>query len=967
MQAFVRHASRRWWGLSVAILPLLSAFTAGPLRAQGQSRVGQATSPERILPGIADTLLPYSAALTVEGGGTLGAYEAGLTWALVEVFRQRRMLTRQPPPGETTGQQLLRSLHPLDFRAAAGASAGSINAFIAAGRWCSIDPAETEKKSPFWQVWIPTGVSELLPKKRPLDWGKQKAVFTRDSYDGLFARLDASLDSSRYAPNCGLLFGAAITRLAQDSLLLASKVYARNQRYAAAFAIKGPPLGGRGVRYSRLERRSAIPLGAMMQLPDSAGENVISHGAVHELITASSGFPVAFAPQPITHCVGTRFSVDEVTCPQGTTLRNSYFVDGGVFDNGPLTIGYGLAYAGPEGLSLDSLYMLFVTPSRCRPTRKRCGFVGARHDGPSTQTTRTADPEKIREAQTDGLDALAKLLAVAIPSARQYELQVTGRILPTIDEAHQITEVARLALDSMKGEESRQKLRDSLQYEELKEIWIAARRDLGNLQMLNDSLRGALSQCRAYGECATEIDVFQVPRPLRTDWLAPAPSRVPVGPRAVDAVLARPTNTRFLFVTERWHPLAGDWLFGFGGFIGRPLREYDFYVGVYDALALIARRVVPAVQKDSTKFPGELKTFVTDPPIHMSPTARVILRALYNVEFSGNSASGIDLKLGSGDSARPSVSDSLLIAIVDAMREMSDSLPPVKKCRGGPIERMECSEGLDVAFAAMRRTPYFGRALEVAQRECAEANPGKERCSDDERFDDFVAEPYSALNRLTGKVLERLLDATPQKSALKVPLTVASAAYFATNERARTGADQGSVSLPPSLGPGNRKLMWLIPSSIGGYAGIPGWYYEWAGRWHLSPEMAIGATTRLIWASGLGGPASPHGRHTVPSIRVEHKFGGAGALWASTFGFDFAYWADWRHNLNNGGFRPTTFEKKAVSVAATSALFAQKIRVMLGYRPTKYVTRTKSKSRVLFSIGAGDVTGTLYWLYRGVR
>lgn len=957
MQAFVRCASRRWLELSLAVLPLLSAFTTTPLRAQ--SREGQSTTPEK---NVATAAEPTRiAALTVEGGGTLGAYEAGLTWALIEIFRQRRLLPPVATPGESAGQQLLRGLPLFDFRAAAGASAGSINAFIAASRWCSKDSARTERTSPFWKVWIPTGISELLPKQRPADWETQKAVFTRDSFTGLFAGLDSSLDSSSYAPDCSLAFGASITRLADDSLGVTEQVYARNQRYAAGFAIKSKGQGEKGLEYSRLESTNArIRLGAFVGLPDSVGQKVIARESVHELIKASSGFPLAFAPQPVSYCAPHDNSTAVIPgkpCPPGMKMRRSYFIDGGVFDNGPLTIAYALGLAGAKAPSLDSLYMLFVTPSRCRSTRTHCAFVGGRDNAGVGQ--RTPAEGDLVESQSDGLDAVAKMMSAAIPSARQYELQIASRMLPAVQDADKYADTAKAAREYIKREAVRQ----------FSELLEAARTDVAYLQIVNDSLRNALSRCHQHGDCfaAAESASPTFRTGLRTDWLSAAPSAGVLDAQAGPVVaLSRQPYGKFLYVTERWHPLAGDWLFGFGGFIGKPLREYDFYVGVYDALALVARRVSPDVQKGRTDFPDELKKLVTDPPIIMSPTARVAVRALYNVEFSGRSTTGISLNDITG-SGRPSVSDSLMLAIVDAMHEMSDSLPPAKKCRGGPIERMECSEGIDVAFAAMRRAPHFKRGLRAARIDCEGDPSQKEDCKDDSRFDDFVAEPYSALNRLTGSILERLLDATPHKSALKMPLTVMSAAYFATNERARTGLDQGSVSLPPSLGPVKRKLMWLIPSSVGGYAGIPGWYYEWAGRYHVNPATAIGATTRLVWASGLGGPASPHGRHTVPSIRVEHKFGGAGALWVSTFGLDLAYWADWRHHWLHGGFRPTTIEKKAVALSATSALFAQKVRVSLGYRPTKYVTRTNSKSRVLFSIGAGDVTGTGYWLVRGLR
>jgi len=681
----------------------------------------------------------------------------------------------------------------------------------------------------------------------------------------------------------------------------------------------------------------------------------MSRDAVYDLIKASSGFPLAFAPQPVNYCAPSDPGLAaSPKCPAGTLPKRSYFVDGGVFDNGPLTIGYGLALAGPNPVPLDSLYMFFVTPSRCRASHPGCAFVGARRQSKASGQQPLIKDDTAGERQSDGLDAVAKMLSGAIPAARQYELQIAARVLPVIQLADSASGAAKAARDRISRDADRQ-------YDRYVQTWLAARTDIASIQLQNDSLRTALTHCQDGGECQPSPNPSYgplfTPR-LRTDWLGNPVAREGIGPLdTLERLLNREPYSKLLFVTDRWHPLAGDWLFGFGGFLGEPLREYDFYVGIYDALALIASRVMRA---DGAHFADSLKKLVTDPPISMSSTARVVLRALYNTEFTGGS--GIPLS-PDGSRSEPSLSDSLLLAVVNAMHVMSDSLPPTKKCQGGPIERMECSEGLDVAFAALRATPNLGRALRAASDDCEKLTGSKDQCSDDERFEDFVSDPYSALNRLTGEVLERLLDATPEKSPLKIPLTVASATYFATNERARTGQDQGSVSLPPSFGHFGRKMMWLIPSSIGGYGGLPGYYYEWTARHHLSPDVAAGFVTRVVWASGLTAPTSPQGRHIVPAIRLEQKYGGARALLIGTFGFELGYWADW----HDGGFKPTTVERKAWSWAVTSSLFAQKIRLSVGYRPTKYVTRTHSTSRALVSIGIGDVNGITYWLGRVIR
>ena len=50
------------------------------------------------------------------------------------------------------------------------------------------------------------------------------------------------------------------------------------------------------------------------------------------------------------------------------------------------------------------------------------------------------------------------------------------------------------------------------------------------------------------------------------------------------AVLAETAGERQLALSTRFSPLAGSQLFNFAGFLDRPMREMDYYAGVYDAL-----------------------------------------------------------------------------------------------------------------------------------------------------------------------------------------------------------------------------------------------------------------------------------------------------------------------------------------------------------------------------------------------
>src|SRR4029077_1383995 len=88
----------------------------------------------------------YPTLLTVEGGGSLGVYEAGMTYLLVDVFKRK---WRHWPVSPRIDRLL-----PLCLSVATGASAGNINSFLAAANWCDVNVDPSPEKSLFWTAWI---------------------------------------------------------------------------------------------------------------------------------------------------------------------------------------------------------------------------------------------------------------------------------------------------------------------------------------------------------------------------------------------------------------------------------------------------------------------------------------------------------------------------------------------------------------------------------------------------------------------------------------------------------------------------------------------------------------------------------------------------------------------------------------------------------------------------------------------
>src|SRR5678815_6097089 len=106
-------------------------------------------------------------ALTRRGGVSLGSYEAGLSWTLVRLFR----------PDPRVSNLLLRRRPRLV--AVTGASAGSINAMLAAALYCESDATAGRSgidDNLLRSAWLRVGMDELLPQD-PRAYRPEDAVF----------------------------------------------------------------------------------------------------------------------------------------------------------------------------------------------------------------------------------------------------------------------------------------------------------------------------------------------------------------------------------------------------------------------------------------------------------------------------------------------------------------------------------------------------------------------------------------------------------------------------------------------------------------------------------------------------------------------------------------------------------------------------------------------------------------------
>lgn len=311
----------------VALAALLGtgALTAAPARAEPPAR-------------------PFG--LTVAGAVSLGTYEAGLLYYLVEALRLN--------PGSR------------ELRLVTGTSAGSANGLLAILQHCGAPPGPPAA-SQLWGAWIGVGVQQLHRPEEPLRLGalSRKAIIEQAE------RIEAAWRAG-LRERCDVVLGISATR-AEPRLVRMNPESLRLPRIDEQFALR---IQGRGPgRPPRLTNYVDPAWGGdQLLLPeDEAGE--VPFAALRDLLLASVAFPGAFEPQPLAHCL-TGPGQREARCP-AASARTALFVDGGMLDNTPLHYATRLARAGlraepagwadaphlGSGQAPDAMVYAFVSPN----------------------------------------------------------------------------------------------------------------------------------------------------------------------------------------------------------------------------------------------------------------------------------------------------------------------------------------------------------------------------------------------------------------------------------------------------------------------------------------------------------------------------------------------------------------------------------------------------------------------------
>jgi predicted acylesterase/phospholipase RssA len=271
--------------------------------------------------------------LTVSGGVSLGAYEAGYLYYTSRFIRENKKNS--------------------SLKLVTGASAGAINSLLTIMSACSSDQVTTPSESLFWKTWMPVGLQELLGTKENQ---KASAAFTAEALKQSAVGIEAAWMQG-FDRHCDIVFGIATTLLKPSQVKLTDGIQAIHPEEPFVIRIQGRGRGTPPLITNYVDANDLIPH-ALLYLPsDERGKFL----ALQNLLLASAAFPGAFPPVKLKFCHTDFYRLHPtVNCTDQDAIEE-YFIDGGVFDNEPLRLATRIATRGLKKEGKEFVWNEFPT------------------------------------------------------------------------------------------------------------------------------------------------------------------------------------------------------------------------------------------------------------------------------------------------------------------------------------------------------------------------------------------------------------------------------------------------------------------------------------------------------------------------------------------------------------------------------------------------------------------------------
>jgi len=269
-----------------------------------------------------------NASMVISGGISLGAYEAGYNWAIVNLLKR---INKVNPNIKT------------NLLSVAGASAGSINALLTGVYWCQEDDSiqNSVDNNLFFDTWTGIDINDLTIQGD--DPNNTSTLFTRKPIIDKANRIVEYMKKPIFKNGCKMPFGVMVTKshpikenfkginIKNQSFAIPLTLTVKNRKlYVKNRTIQNRDPRGRESYYLYL-----------LKIPNlEQNQNLLK-----DILYASSAFPGAFKQIKLNYIYKGKKGSD-------------YFLDGGVYNNIPLDLALALAP--------NSNNFLFIDPNTLR-------------------------------------------------------------------------------------------------------------------------------------------------------------------------------------------------------------------------------------------------------------------------------------------------------------------------------------------------------------------------------------------------------------------------------------------------------------------------------------------------------------------------------------------------------------------------------------------------------------------------
>ncbi|MGA6925143.1 MAG: patatin-like phospholipase family protein, partial [Desulfosarcina sp.] len=559
---------------------------------------------------------PTRFSLAISGGASKGAYEAGLIWGMIEVLRQ----VQDAENGSLGGEP-----RPIEIASIAGTSAGGINTLLAAMAW-SVKPerdggfANRIDENIFRDVWLTPDVNRLLPiEPDSPQYMPDDAMLSRRDLVAVARKLaEKWRRPGTFRAGLRLPMGVTITRTKPDTLYV-NGVAVSNQRFYIPFEMRTQADGSAAFFFDPGDY-PALSDPAMIPMPWAADDApfTVSDQQVQDALMTTSAFPIGFGRKRLQYCRRTGIAAETSNaagsavahgsgehagvCPEGYELTEAEFADGGLFDNLPI----GLARTLAESSALHKKMPLPVKYIYVDPNRDRYQTHAAQEKRACDEDT---PPEACRTLTFD-LGSESVVLGGAIGTARKYELY---RELTGDNWRLNLSQLARRMADTIDAGTIEVKCDADLPYFDGQPVCSDRLRHAARLLELSHSYRmtpvfaplsgqallqaGIAGTCRSplsskqggyHAECAIDANGLRMQlAKVLTDLSAQVLPKEENLAKEIRRSALSADSDRLMQVTSRGGPVTGTLLDDFGAFLDYKFREYDYTVGVYDAVTTI--------------------------------------------------------------------------------------------------------------------------------------------------------------------------------------------------------------------------------------------------------------------------------------------------------------------------------------------------------------------------------------------